>query len=360
MDDVARTPALAPGGLDLPANTPASGPRGTAGRRKRSEVTMHQLRVFWAIAHSETLTKAAKQLGLAQPSLSQQLSKLESTVGAQLFLRRSGEMVLTEAGKYLMPRAEHVLRSMGEIEEGLAQYSDGRRVTLRIAGINSALRVILPEAIRQMQDLHPAVDYDIHESAPADVLELLFGRRIGLGLVAASSIAEAGIDFSQVPVVEDPYVLVVPERLNLHGIENPERQLLPEDLALLNRSIQFIFGTQRAKRVEDWYDRMLPDHRVAAQCRSFELAVSLVRAGAGVCLAPALSTVMDTDVPEGIRLYRVDVEQRRIVALVPSQYRNLEPYSTLLERLRLAGAETRLPPILPTPPFLIRPSQSKI
>jgi DNA-binding transcriptional LysR family regulator len=359
MDDVAQRLALALGGLDLPGNQSAAGQRGTAGSRKRSEVTVHQLRVFWAIAHSETLTKAAKQLGLAQPSLSQQLSKLESTVGAQLFLRRSGEMVLTEAGNYLMPRAEHVLRGMREIEDGLAQYSDGKRVTVRIAGINSALRVVLPEAIRQMQELHPAADYDIQEAAPADVLEMLYGRRISIGLVAANSIAEAGIGFSQVPVADDPYVLVVPERLDLDGIENPERQLPAADFALLNRSIQFIFGTQHAKRVEDWYDQMLPGHLVAAQCRSFELAVSLVRAEAGVCLAPALSTVMGADVIKGIRLYQVDVEQRRIVALVPSQYRWVEPYSTLLDHLGKVGAETRLPTILPTPPFLARPSLSK-
>jgi len=352
MDDVARKLA------DLSRNQSATDQRGSTGSPKRSEVTVHQLRVFWAIAHSETLTKAAKQLGLAQPSLSQQLSKLESTVGAQLFHRRSGEMVLTEAGNYLMSRAEHVLRGMREIEDGLAEYGEGKRVTVRIAGINSALRVILPEAIRRMQPQHPAADYDIQESAPADVLEMLYGRRISVGLVAANSIAEAGIGFTQVPVVDDPYVLVVPERLNLDGIEDPKRQLPAEDFALLNRSIQFIFGTQHARRVEDWYDQMLPGHLVAAQCRSFELAVSLVRAETGVCLAPALSTVMDTAAPAGVRLYRVDVEQRRIVALVPSQYRRLEPYSTLLEQLRQVGAETKGPAILPTPPFLTRPSLS--
>src|ERR1700753_4013114 len=105
MDEVDRRLSLALVRLD--ADAPAGGDRkGTAVSRKRAEVTVHQLRVFWAIAHSDTLTKAAKQLGLAQPSLSQQLSKLEQTIGAQLFHRRAGEMTLTEAGNYLLPRAE--------------------------------------------------------------------------------------------------------------------------------------------------------------------------------------------------------------------------------------------------------------
>lgn len=355
MDDIAQRLSLALGGR---ASTDAAGRRDSVASQKRAEVTVHQLRVFWAIAHSETLTKAAKQLGLAQPSLSQQLSKLESTVGAQLFHRRSGEMSLTEAGTYLMPRAEFVLRGMREIEDGLTQYGVGKRVTVRLAGVSSALRVILPQAIRQMRTLLPETDFDIQESAPADVLEMLYGRRISVGIVAANSLAEAGVGFAQVPLLDDPYVLVTPEALDLAGVSDPERQLSAPDFALLNRSIQFIFGSQHGKRVADWYDDMLPGHRVAAQCRSFELAVSLVRAEGGVCLAPALSTVSDAGVPEGIRLYRVNVEARRLVALVPSQYRRLDPYSTLLDQLQQIASETRLPAILPTPPFLERPSLS--
>ena len=357
MDEVARRLSLALGGFDTDAEL-GTGRKGAAVSRKRAEVTVHQLRVFWAIAHSDTLTKAAKQLGLAQPSLSQQLSKLESTIGAQLFHRRAGEMTLTEAGNYLLPRAEHVLRGMRELEDGITQYSDGKRVTVRLAGISSVLRVLLPETIRRVQALYPETDFDLQEGAPADILEMLYGRRINIGLVAANSIAEAGVGFVQVPVVEDPYVLVVPQHLALDSITDPEHQLSADDYALLNRSIQFIFGTTHAKRVEDWYDEMLPEHRIAAQARSFELAVSLVRSGVGICLAPALSTIMGSGAPEGVKLYRISAEPRRIVALVPSQYRRLEPYSTMLDTLEEIGRKPALPAILPTPPFLAQQSLS--
>ena len=316
-----------------------------------AEITLHQLRVFWAVAHSDTLTQAAKQLGLAQPSLSQQLSKLEATAGTLLFHRRSNEMTLTEAGSYLLPKAEHVLRSMRELDDGLSQFSGGKRVTIRLAGINSVLRVILPLAITQVTQKFPDADFDIQEAAPADVLELLYGRRINIGLLAANSVAESGVGFLQVPLAEDPYVLVVPSALKLDGVTDPQRQLSPEQFALLNRSIQFIFGTQHANRVEAWYDQMLPQHRIVAQCRSFEVAIGLVRAGTGICLAPALSTVVGALPPEGITLYRVNAPARRIVALLPSQYRRVEPYASLLDTLQSAGSTLSLPPIRPTPAF---------
>jgi DNA-binding transcriptional LysR family regulator len=335
----------------------AAAGRGRSGPgEKQAEVTIHQLRIFWAVAHSETMTKAAKQLGMAQPSMSQQLAKLESTVGTKLFNRRSGELSLTDAGNYLLPRAEHVLRAMRELEDGLASFSGGTSVTVRIAGINSVLRTILPAAMEQMRLRFPDAEFDIQESAPADTLEMLYGRRVNIGLLAANSIARDSVGFAEVPVVEDPQVLVVPERLVLDSVRNPARDLPRADAQLLNRTIQFVFGTQHAKRIEDWYDQMLPDHRVVANCRSYEMAIDLVRAGTGVCVAPALSAVVDGNPARGVKLYRLNTAPRQIVALVPTQYRRMEPYSTLLDLMQSIGMATAMPGILPTPPFLDRPS----
>lgn len=325
---------------------------------RRPDVTLHQLRIFWAVAHSETLTKAAKQLGLAQPSLSQQLGKLETTLGSKLFHRRSNEMVLTEAGKFLLPRAETVLRNMQDLEEGLQAFSGGHRATVRIAGITSVLRVLLPAAVTETQQAYPDVDFDIQEAAPNDILELLYGRRVNIGLLAGNSIAEAGVGFLQVPLVDDPYVLVVPDSVDLAGVKHPRRELDPDVLAVLGRSIQFNFGSQHTKRVEDWYAQMLPGSRSVAQCRSFEVAIGLVRAGTGICLAPALSTLMGGGPPVGVKLYRVAVPPRRLVALVPSQYRRQVPFSALLDTLLSVCAGFSMPAMLPTPPFLERPSLS--
>lgn len=328
--------------------------------QKRAEVTVHQLRVFWAVAHSSTMTRAAKQLGMAQPSMSQQLAKLEATLGCKLFHRRAGEMAITEAGTYLLPRAEHVLRAMRELEDGVSRFSGGTSVIVRIAGINSILRAVLPPAIDILRGRFPDAEFDIQESSPGDTLDMLYGRRVDIGLLAANSIARDGVGFDQVPLTEDQHVLVVPERLVLDGVENPERDLAPDDFALLNRTIQFVFGTPHDKRINDWYDDMLPRHRVVAQCRSYELAIGLVRAGTGICIAPALSTMADGAGTGGLRLYRIHYTRRDIVALVAAQHRHLEPYATLLALLQEIGAAAKMPDVLSPPPFLDRPSHAEL
>lgn len=319
---------------------------------KTSDLTLHQLRIFWAVAHSETLTKAAKQLGLAQPSLSQQLGKLEANVGTLLFHRRSNEMELTEAGRYLVPKVDQVLRNIAELEDGLSQFSGGERLTLRIAGINSVLRVLVPAAISRMQERFPGLEFDLQESSPAEIVDMLHSRRANIGLLSINSVAQTNVGFVQVPLLHDPHLLVVPESLVLDDVSDPQAQLSPGHWALLNRSIQFIFASQQAQRVAEWYDLLLPNHRIVAQCRNFDTAIGLVRSGVGVCLAPGLAALDNSGPPAGLRLYRVQAPAREIVALVPSQYRRAEPYAALLDHLKNVAAVHTIPGLLPTPPFL--------
>ncbi|MGD9739332.1 MAG: LysR family transcriptional regulator [Bauldia sp.] len=320
----------------------------------RGEMTLHQLRIFWAVAHAETLTKAAKQLGLTQPSLSQQLSKLEATVGARLFDRTPGAMALTEAGQFLLRKAEYILSNVSEAADGLRQFSAGSRSTIRIAGLNSVLRVLLPPALARLTVSYPGIEFDIHETAPADALDLLYGRRVNLGLVAENSIASASVGFRQVPITTDPYVFAVPKGIDLDGIADPDHELSAADARILNACIQFTFGTQHTRRVEQWYQQVLPRHRLIAQCRSYEVALGMVQAGLGVCLVPALTAYDGAKILDGISIYRSAEPDRSIVALLPGQYQRIEPYRSFLNALKSAGSAIKLEGIRDTPPFLHR------
>lgn len=315
-------------------------------------ITLHQLRIFHAVVNAKTMTSAAKQLGLSQPSLSQQLGRMESAIGARLFERRPNEMELTEAGRYLLPRADQLLRILNETEDGLARFRSGYQPVVKIAGIDSVLRGILPAAVCRMHDRFPDVSLDVQESAPADTLEMLYARRINFGLVAANSLAQTHGHFLQIPIMADPYVLTVPEAMDLSAISDPERELPAAQFRTLKQSIHFAFGSSQARRVSDWYDRLLPGHRPVAQCRSFETALSLVRVGTGVCVAPALATIGAAGQADGVRRYLIEVPPRRIVALLLSQHRSIEPMATLIGALQDAGRAHVLPELLPTPPFL--------
>ncbi len=315
------------------------------------QLTLHQLRIVWTVAHAQTVSRAAKQLGLSQPSLSQQIAKLEAGIGHKVFERRSARMMLTEIGTFLVERAEQVMREMQELEDGLSGFIGGAR-TIGIAGISSPVRVLLPQALRLFQNRYPEIGFDLHESSPGDVLAMLYARRANIGIVAASSVAQASMGFVQVPLLDDPYVLVVPDTLDLARVTS-ETGLEAAQRAVLNNVITFVYGTQHQKRIEAWYETVLPDHRIVARCRSFEVAVAMVRAGLGVCLAPALSCFAGAALLGGIRLYEAGLGlPRPLVALVPSQYRRLAPYSALIDTLQEIARDRMQPRIGRVPPFL--------
>ena len=147
-------------------------------------MTIHQLRIFWAVAQAKSYTKASKMLGLAQPSLSQQISKLEEEVGSRLFNRGFSQIQLTDTGDYLYTKAEEIIASIEEIEEGLKQFSNKTRGILKIGMLSSVARNILPPTMRLFYRDLPDIEINVLEVAPAEAIDLLYARQLNIAVVA--------------------------------------------------------------------------------------------------------------------------------------------------------------------------------
>lgn len=334
----------------LSAETPKARGLESAG----NEISIRRLQCFWAVVHTGSITRAAKMMGVSQPSLSQQLAGFEAAIGGTLFDRRAGRLELTELGSAILGRAEQVLRSVQELEDVLpSSPGAGPRRSLRISGAGSVMRTLVPSAIRRLDIPLDQLEFDLQEGAPGEVLETLYARRANIGLVAAGSLPDAAMSFRQVPLLADPYVLAVPSRLNLSQCERIE-DLPGADQALLNTTLQFVFGTQHSRRVQHWYDQILPANRCLARLRNFETMIEMTRAGLGVCIAPALCFAEGGLGSEGLRLYHTGLEGRRIVALFPSQYQSVDPYGAMIAALVAAGADMALPATEAAPPFITR------
>jgi DNA-binding transcriptional LysR family regulator len=322
-------------------------------------MTLHQLRIFLAVAQSATLTRASKQLDLAQPSLSQQLARLEESVGARLFDRARNRMELTDAGRVLLRHAQSIVREVTEAEAGLREFAAGKRSIIRIAGLNSVIKALLPEALKRCGGTQSGLEVDVHEAAPGEVIDMLYSRQADIGLIATDSVAESSVGFRQIPVFEDPYVFAVPKAIRLGTIKDIDAA--PENaMQVLNSCIQFNFGTQHTLRVQQWYQRVLPSHRIVAHCRTYDVALELVRAGFGVCLVPALTALQVTGSLDGIELYATDHGNRRTVAILADQYLRLAPYKGVVEALQEAGRNLKLPPILPLPKLIARAAEAAV
>jgi len=317
-----------------------------------SDVSVRRLQVLWAVAHTGSITGAAKLLGVTQPSLSQQLAAFEASIGGRLFDRRAGGVEPTELGALILTRAEHILRSIQELEDSLT--AAGSIIQhLRIAGAGTVMRALLPSAITKLGSLVDRIDFDLNEAAPAEVLEALYARRSTIGLVAAGALPDTAVGFRQAPVLSDRYVLVVPEELKIGSCARID-DLPAKARTLIGTTTQFVFGTNHSRRIQEWYDRVLPGNRVLARVRSFETMIEMARAGLAICIAPSLTFCEGAGSAEGLRLYDTGLEARRIVALYPTQYHASEIHRSVIGALAQAGNEIRLPEVEPMPPFVAR------
>ena len=314
-------------------------------------MTIHQMRIFWAVSQAKSYTKASKILGLAQPSLSQQITKLEDELGSKLFNRIAGKIQLTDAGQFLYAKAENILANFEETEEGLKEFSKKTRGIIKVGMLSSVARNILPSTVKLFSKLLPNIQINVLEVAPAEAIDLLYARQLNIAVVAADSIAAANLSFVTNEVFSDPYVLAVPKSINLSTV-NSIQDLEKEKQSILKSTILFEFGSQHKKRIDSWFEKNLGDINVLANTRSYEVALSMVEAGLGVVVLPALTAVVGAGRVYNVNLYETKISQRRLVCLTPNQFSKVEPSKSFIKCLVEAGKNLSLPKIYQIPPIL--------
>ena len=314
-------------------------------------MTIHQLKIFWAVAQAKSYTKASKMLGLAQPSLSQQISKLEDEVGARLFNRGFSKISLTDAGKFLSSKAEQIIAGIEETEQGLKDFSDNTRGTLKVGMLSSVARNILPTTMKLFSHNFPNIEINVLEVAPAEAIDLLYARQLNVAVVAEDSLAASNLSFAKKKIFSDPYVLATPKTVKLENIKKIE-DLNISYKKILSSSIMFEFGSQHKKRIDDWFKKNLETTKTIAFTRSYEVALSMVEAELGVVALPALTAVVGSNRSYDVNLYKTNLLDRSLVSLTPKQYENVEPSKSFTDSLKLAGTKLTLPNIKETPDFI--------
>ena len=262
-------------------------------------------------------------------------------------------MSLTEAGQFLQRRAEIVLSGVEETMVGLRQFGSGQKGLISVGLLSSVARNLLPSASEELSKKFPDIELDILEISPAEAIDLLYGRQLSVAVLAEDSIAKSILSFSKSNLFEDPYVLAVPKNISLKNIKNLEDLKKSKESKVLNNIIQFEFGNQHKKRIEEWFTSVLPDSRVFAKTRTYEVALSMVQSGRGVAVVPALAARLGgKKIDFDVNLYKTNLPQRKIISLIPSQYVRIEPYKSFIDALVETGKNMKLPKTYDVPPIL--------
>lgn len=146
-------------------------------------VQIQQLRYFATVAELRHFTRAAEDLNVAQPSLSQQIRALEHELGAELFHRARGNITLTDAGEALLPVARRILADAETARREVLEVAQVRRGRVRLGAPPSLCASLVPDVLRVYHDRFPGIELFVDEGGSQDLVRTLAAGGLDLALI---------------------------------------------------------------------------------------------------------------------------------------------------------------------------------
>jgi LysR family hydrogen peroxide-inducible transcriptional activator len=242
---------------------------------------IHQLRYFCAVARHGTFTRASEVEHVAQPSLSQQILKLESELGARLFDRLPRSAKLTVFGRAFLPKAERILRELEEARTELRDMSGNEQGEVVVGIIPTIAAYLLPRLLNDFTVRHPLITVKIIEDITPALLQRLHEGTID---VAIAALPIPGNELASVELFEETFYAVLPEKHRLASRAHISlAELNREPFLLLKEGHCFrdsvIAACQKAK--------MSPS--IVFESGQFATILAMVSAGMGVSAVPAMA-----------------------------------------------------------------------
>jgi LysR family hydrogen peroxide-inducible transcriptional activator len=243
---------------------------------------LHQLRYFLAVARFHSFTRAAEHEHVAQPSLSQQIRKLENELGAPLFDRLGRRIRLTALGERFLEHARRVLADLEGARRDVDEMLGLGRGRVSIGVIPTVAPFLLPPALARSAREFPKVSISVREDLTNSLLRQLAEGEIDLALL---SLPVKGPEFVAEPLLADRMLLAVPSK---HHLWRQRRRVALRDVAresflLLKDGHCFRDDVLELCKAS----RMNP--HVVFEGGQFDTLVAMVAAGAGVTLLPEMA-----------------------------------------------------------------------
>jgi DNA-binding transcriptional LysR family regulator len=174
-------------------------------------MTLQQLTYFLAAVEHGTFSAAAQSLHMAQPSMSDQIRRLEAELGVPLFARAGRRLELTEAGRLFLPQAERTLAAAREAEASVREVRDLTGGTVAFGTFGSAHHYLLGGLVQDFRARHPNVRVRVMGQNSVEVADDVREGRLEAGLVVLP-VDDRGLDVRPAMREEILYVSAEPRR----------------------------------------------------------------------------------------------------------------------------------------------------
>lgn len=297
---------------------------------------LRQLEYFCAVARTGSFTKAAEDLGIAQPSLSEQIARLEQALGGALFERLNRRIELTPLGEAILGKAQALIEDAAALPECFERAREGVRGPLRVAAIPTVLPYYLAPLLKGFTERYPEVDLHVREGTTAELVDHVLDGMVDIALL---SLPVEGAGLVMKELFREPLYVAVPEGHPLAAAEKVQlRRLCAERLLILKD------GHCLRDETLAVCDRGRARFSGQFEADQFLTIFELIRAGFGVSIVPEMAR----RVSDGCRLIEIEPKASRQVGYIRLERRYvskaLEAFTAYLkesvERRRRNGASS--------------------
>jgi len=243
---------------------------------------IHRIHYFLEVARQKHFSRAAERCHVSQPSLSQQIKKLEDELGESLFLRSRDGITLTDFGKQFLPHADAIWREVTAAREFSAEYQGKVAGLIKIGAIPTIAPYLLPKLIEQVKAAHPLIQFEIFEETTQHLVELLREGALDFALLSPPTAIDEEADHLELP--QDELLLTLPQEHRLAQDKavrlkdlSSDSMVQLKDAHCLSRQSQSICHT----------GGLTP--KITIQSSQLETALGMVELGLGFTFTPRMA-----------------------------------------------------------------------
>ncbi len=293
------------------------------------------------LARTLNFTRAAEELGIAQPTLSQFVKKIETEIGTELFSRNGSDVRLTEAGRIYLRYGWQMHCLQHGMEHELSDVAEYRKGELRMALSPCRCDTIMPALVRQFRERYPGITVSICESLAGDLLRGIDNDDFIIGV---TPLPQDTSNYNYVSVLREEIVLGVPmdgamdRSLSEHAVKRRDRLYPTVDFAYLDGADFIVMQEWQVmqKQLLSLCETTRIQVNPVVECTNNRTMITMAQEGIGCTLLPS-SIIGEAERARYPRVKFYSLEQdipiREIVALYRKNKKINQPAQYMLALL---------------------------